>query len=213
MSLIISLACPRGGRQIILWFFDCGFDEICCFEASIDLQVWGFDRMELQFDELMMETGLVLCCAASISLDRSLCEALGSKPTWSVRFAFESSIYWFGRLQIAGLKASICWFLPLECFDLLVGMVRSVGWLWSFDSGVRIAGSNYCWFAAKMASIYLMEALGNDEPLKTKLIENQKRKPWSWPRFLVRGTNVMDDSCSRIDHLYGSVYYMEQRWP
>ncbi|GMY31925.1 hypothetical protein FCV25MIE_27167 [Fagus crenata] len=55
-------------------------------------------------------------------------------------------------------------------------MVRSVGWLRSFDSGVRIAGSNYCWFAAKMASIYLMEALGNDEPLKTKLIEKSKNE-------------------------------------
>ena len=59
-------------------------------------------------------------------------------------------------------------------------MLRFAGW----NGSISWLTMKFCWWGSnswfelllvyfEMTSIYMMETLGNDEPLKTKLIENQ----------------------------------------
>ena len=120
--------------------------------------------MELGFDGWKMETGLVLCCAASIFADRSLREALGSKPTWKTfdrgpsiklleastglgfdggwemkieRWVLRFQGNGFDGMSLNNLKEWVRWEWFWWIFVLMLWWAEMVCWKWK----VRMAGS------------------------------------------------------------------------
>ena len=146
-----------------------------------DLLFWSFNRFA---SVRLRRNGIAVRWVKDGNWTRALLRSIdlfGSKPMWTLWIeAYLKSSIFFCVFDLLVQKASNSWF---EGFDMLVPstwMLQFAGW----NGSISWLAMKFWWWGSnswfelllvyfEMTSIYLMEALGNDEPLKTKLIENQ----------------------------------------